>query len=163
MLKNKKILFLFGGLLNTALTYAIYLLLNSYMYYLFAYFISYIMGIIFAYYYNSKYVFNVSFSWKKLFQYPVIYIIQYIVSTLLLIIFVSIIQIDESIAPLIILSVMVPFSYLLNEFILNHAPDLKVGLNQPTISKQHDRVGGMEPLDAAKLRELEAENNKLKT
>ena len=37
-----------------------------------------------------------------------------------------------------------------------------VGFSQPTFYKWRSRFGGMEPSDAAKLRELEAENNKLK-
>ena len=36
------------------------------------------------------------------------------------------------------------------------------GFSQPTFYKLRSRFGGMEPSDAAKLRELEAENNKLK-
>jgi len=36
------------------------------------------------------------------------------------------------------------------------------GFSQPTFYKWRSRFGGMEPSDAAKLRELEAENNKLK-
>ena len=120
MLKNKKLLFLFGGVLNTALTYAIYLLLNYFTDYRISYFISYLIGIIFAFYYNSKYVFNAPFSWKLIFQYPAIYIIQYIASALLLAILVDIISIDQSIAPLIVIAVMVPFSYLLNEFIFKN-------------------------------------------
>jgi putative transposase len=34
--------------------------------------------------------------------------------------------------------------------------------SQPTFYKWRSRFGGMEPSDAAKLRELEVENNKLK-
>ena len=117
MLKNKKILFLFGGLLNTVLTYAIYLLLNYWADYRLSYFISYLIGIVFAFYYNSKYVFNTPFSWKFLFQYPLVYIIQYIASALLLTLLVDGITIDKTIAPLIVITLMVPFSYLLNELI----------------------------------------------
>ena len=117
MLKNKKILFLFGGLLNTVLTYAIYLLLNYWTDYRFSYFISYLIGIIFAFYYNSKYVFNSPFSWKFLFQYPLIYIIQYIASALMLTILVDSIAIGKSIAPLIVITAMVPVSYILNKLI----------------------------------------------
>ena len=36
------------------------------------------------------------------------------------------------------------------------------GFSQPTFYKWRSRFGGMEPSDAAKPRELEAENNKLK-
>ncbi len=36
------------------------------------------------------------------------------------------------------------------------------GFSQPTFYKWRSRFGGMEPSDAAKLRELEAESNKLK-
>ena len=117
MLKNKTILFLFGGLLNTVLTYAIYLLLNYFTDYRLSYLVSYLIGIIFAFFFNSKYVFNVPFSWKFLFQYPLVYIIQYIASALLLTLLVDEITIDKSIAPLIVITVMVPFSYLLNELI----------------------------------------------
>jgi putative flippase GtrA len=117
MIKNKKILFLFGGLLNTVLTYTIYLLLNYFTDYRLSYFISYLIGIIFAFYFNSKYVFNESFSWKLLFQYPLVYIIQYIASALLLTLLVDEITIDKSIALLIVITMMVPFSYLLNDLI----------------------------------------------
>ena len=117
MYKNKKILFLFGGLLNTSLTYSIYLLLNYFIEYRISYFISYLIGIIFAFYYNSKFVFNALFSWKILFQYPLVYIIQFIASALLLTILVEAISIDKNIAPLIVIAAMVPFSYLLNDLI----------------------------------------------
>jgi putative transposase len=36
------------------------------------------------------------------------------------------------------------------------------GFRQPTFSKWRSRFGGMEPSEATKLRELEAENNKFK-
>jgi putative transposase len=36
------------------------------------------------------------------------------------------------------------------------------GFSQPTFYKCRSRFGDIEPSDAAKLRELEAENNKLK-
>jgi putative transposase len=36
------------------------------------------------------------------------------------------------------------------------------GFSQPSFYNWCSRFGGMEPSDAAKLRELEAENNKLK-
>ena len=54
------------------------------------------------------------------------------------------------------------FSSKLTQACLSKSFFLFVGYSQPNIYKWRSRFGGMQPLDVAKLRELEAENNKLK-
>ncbi|MEY3220163.1 MAG: hypothetical protein RIT27_1520 [Pseudomonadota bacterium] len=115
---QKWIKFLIGGGINTAFTYAIYLALMLFVHYQMAYLIAYVAGVIFAYWFNAIMVFKVPLSWKGLFSYPIIYIIQYTISAFLLDFFVETLQIDKTFAPLIIVVLMIPLTYVLNKYIL---------------------------------------------
>ncbi len=122
MINNLKIKqwirFLVGGGINTAFTYGIYLILMLFIHYQIAYLIAYIVGVVFAYWFNAVIVFKVSLSWKGLFSYPIIYIIQYTISAFLLNIFVETLQIDKTFAPLMIIIIMIPLTYVLNKYVL---------------------------------------------
>jgi len=122
MINNLKIKqwirFLVGGGINTAFTYGIYLILMLFVHYQIAYLIAYIVGVVFAYWFNAVIVFKVSLSWKGLFSYPIIYIIQYTISAFLLNIFVETLQIDKTFAPLMIIIIMIPLTYVLNKYVL---------------------------------------------
>lgn len=110
--------FLVGGAINTASTYAIYLALNTILAYQLAYFIAYILGVIFAYWFNATVVFRVNLSWKGFFSYPIVYLVQYITSAFLLGGLVEVVGIRESLAPLVVVIVMVPVTYLMNKLVL---------------------------------------------
>ncbi|ROO00417.1 polysaccharide synthesis protein GtrA [Pseudomonas moraviensis] len=110
--------FLIGGGLNTALTYCIYLMLSQLINYQIAYAIAYAAGIVFAYFFNSKMVFKVGHSWLGMVIYPSIYIVQYVISALLLKFLAERMQIDTAIAPIIVIVLLLPCSYLLNKFVL---------------------------------------------
>ncbi|MGQ3889256.1 GtrA family protein [Legionella sp. CNM-1927-20] len=112
--------FLSGGFLNTVLTYAIYLLLKLVISYQWAYLFAYVAGIIFSYSFNAKIVFKVQYSWKVFSYYPLIYIFQYIVSSLLLYILVELEKLNDTIAPLIVILIMIPLSYFMNKLVLLH-------------------------------------------
>ena len=58
-------LFLTGGLLNTLITFTIFLLLENFISYQLAYFITYFIGIVISYFYNIKVVFKVNTSLKS--------------------------------------------------------------------------------------------------
>jgi putative flippase GtrA len=122
MINNLKIKqwirFLVGGGINTAFTYGIYLILMLFVHYQIAYLISYIVGVVFAYWFNAVIVFKVPLSRKGLFSYPIIYIIQYTISAFLLNIFVETLQIDKTFAPLMIIIIMIPLTYVLNKYVL---------------------------------------------
>jgi|JFJP01.1.fsa_nt_gi putative flippase GtrA len=122
MINNLKIKqwirFLVGGGINTAFTYGIYLILMLFVHYQIAYLIAYIVGVVFAYWFNAVIVFKVPLSWKGLFSYPIIYIIQYTISAFLLDIFVETLQIDKTFAPLMIIIIIIPLTYVLNKYVL---------------------------------------------
>lgn len=111
--------FLIGGSINTVFTYFIYLALNLLMPYQAAYLIAYAAGIIFSYWFNARIVFKTLLSWQALAAYPMVYVVQYIASALLLENMIGYFAINESIAPLAVTAAMVPLTYGMSQFILN--------------------------------------------
>jgi putative flippase GtrA len=110
--------FLIGGGLNTGLTYCLYLLLSYLMDYQIAYAIAYVAGIVFAYFFNSKVVFKVEHSLIGMLDYPTIYLVQYIFGALLLNLLVEHLHLHKAIAPILVILLLLPSSYLLNKIVL---------------------------------------------
>ncbi|MDI3275620.1 GtrA family protein [Pseudomonas sp. AL03] len=122
--------FLAGGCLNTLLTYGIYLLLNMHISYQKSYVIAYISGIVFSYLFNAQIVFNVKKSWKGLIAYPLVYLLQYILAALMLGLMVERLGIPKEIAPLLIIVLLLPVTYLLSKTILKATDQPKTGMEQ---------------------------------
>lgn len=110
--------FLVGGGINTAFTYGVYLTLNLVMGYQSAYLMAYSMGVVFAYWFNAVLVFRVPLSWKGFFSYPLVYLIQYGVSALLLGVLVEFGSVSTTLAPLAITIGMVPLTYVMSKLML---------------------------------------------
>ncbi|MDU0203703.1 GtrA family protein [Paenibacillus sp. PFR10] len=117
---NKEFLkFLIIGALNFLLTYLIYLLMLMRFNYLFSYGFSYLIGIIFSYFMNTFYVFHEKASIKKAMSFPIIYIVQFLFSEVILYFLVE--HINNKIlsfAPIIIIIVTVPITFLLSKYII---------------------------------------------
>jgi putative flippase GtrA len=110
--------FLLGGGINTAFTYGLYIALNLVMGYQWAYLLAYALGVVFAYWFNAVMVFKVPLSWKGVVSYPLVYVIQYGASALLLGALVEMGPVNETLAPLIITVGMVPLTYVLSKLLL---------------------------------------------
>lgn len=110
--------FLMGGLLNTAITYGIYLLLGLFLDYQVAYVIAYACGIGFSYLFNSQIVFQVKRTWVGFVLYPLVYLIQYGLSALILHFMVERLAISKELAPLLIVVLLTPVTYILSKTLL---------------------------------------------
>ena len=108
-----------GGGINTAFTYGIYFALNLTMNYQLAYLLAYALGVVFAYWFNAVFVFKVPLSWKGFFAYPLVYVLQYGSSALLLGVLVEFANMNEKFAPLLIAVCMLPFTYMLSRYVLS--------------------------------------------
>ena len=106
------------GVLNTAVTYGIFLLLLQMISYLWAYSIAYASGVLFSFIMNSKFVFQKAMTLKKLLVYPIVYLIQYGINTLVLYIVVTEFGINPRIALLVAIVITIPITYLLSRRIL---------------------------------------------
>lgn len=110
--------FVVGGAINTGFTYLVYLGMNLLLSYQVAYFLAYVIGVMFSYWFNARVVFRVPISWGGLFSYPIVYLVQYLFSALLLSGFVEIFGVKEMVAPIFVAFLMAPITYLISKYIL---------------------------------------------
>lgn len=110
--------FIIGGGINTGFTYLVYICINKFTSYQIAYLFAYILGVIFSYWFNARFVFKTPLSWRGLLSYPLVYVLQYLMSAVLLGILIDFFETNESIAPLLITALMIPFTYLMSKIVL---------------------------------------------
>ena len=108
---------LYAGV-NTLLTYALYALLTFVMPYSIAYTISYLSGIGISYVLYSRYVFRAALRLGKFIQYPIVYVVQYLLNITLLSVLVSAFHIDRLIAPWFVILLSMPVTFLLSRVII---------------------------------------------
>jgi putative flippase GtrA len=110
--------FIFMGCLNTALTYILYLGFLIILPYFYSYFFSYCIGIILSYFLNTLFVFKEKVQIKKLFQFPLVYLAQFAVSSVLLYLIVDRLFVNERLALLFVTVVTIPITFLLSRYII---------------------------------------------
>ena len=110
--------FLFLNGINTLAGYLIYAFLLLFLPYLAAYSVVYVISIFFSYLLNSRFVFKQGLGWNKAIRYPLVYLTQYLLGTLLLYVFVQKLMIDTLIAPGLVVLLSLPVTYFLSRRIL---------------------------------------------
>ena len=117
-LKNKFIKFIGAGAINTVASYLLYVILVLFLSYQISYAISFVFGIILSFILNTKYVFEVDQTIKKIVLFPFVYLVQYLLGAVMLNFIVELIGINKFFAPLIVTICLLPVSYLLSKKIL---------------------------------------------
>ena len=110
-----------GGV-NSGLTYGLYLLLLLVGGYAFAYTCSYVAGIFLSYYLNARFVFRERLSIAKALKYPTVYLVQYLLGLVLLYFLIETFHVNKKIAPLIIVVVTIPATFVLSRYIIRGRP-----------------------------------------
>jgi putative flippase GtrA len=118
LLEHEVVLFLIMGGINTVLTQLLYMALLLIASYGVSYSLSYAVGLPLAYVLNSKFVFKSEMHWKKMLQYPSVYVVQYLLGMALMVAFVEWLGVPEWIAPIPILALVVPVTFLMTRFII---------------------------------------------
>lgn len=111
--------FLVGGGLNTAVTYIIYLILQMVLSYQLAFLLAYAAGIVFSYFFNSTVVFKRQMSWTGMMVFPLVYLVQYAVSALVLRVIVEHSPVSAKIAPLLVSVLMLPLTFVLSRLVVS--------------------------------------------
>lgn len=128
--KQQWLRFILGGIANTAITYGIYRFFANFVDYQWAYLISYAVGIVFSYGFNALTVFRVQLSWKGLLVYPLVYVIQYVVSAFALRILVGKLYISMELAPLIVIVAMLPVTFIMSRLIIKLTHNYKAPIGK---------------------------------
>lgn len=129
-LKNKSLLekltslsfarFLVSGGVNTVLTYGTYLLLLKLFSYKIAYTISYLGGILLAFVLSRYFVFKSHRGAKSVILFPFIYVIQYVLSIVIIWTWVEKLGLNAAIAPLISITLTIPVTFLLSKILFSN-------------------------------------------
>lgn len=85
---------------------------------------SYIFGVVLTYYLNSRWVFRVVMSWRSFLQYPSVYIVQYSVGIVLMHLLVDRLAFPVDFAPLAVIVLTMPVTFVLSRLVLKRHPPL---------------------------------------
>jgi len=110
--------FIIGGGINTAFTFGLYYGLQIMLPYQVAYALAFATGIVFSYWFNATIVFKTAVSWKGFFAFPLVYLVQYLLSAMLLSVFVERLGIPQGFAPLVVIVVTIPVTFVLTRWFL---------------------------------------------
>lgn len=106
------------GFTNAVVLYVIYyVLLRLGLYYIISYIIAFLISVLNAYLWNNKFVFRDSGEvfLKKILKVYASYTTTFILSTVLLYVWVDIIGVSEKIAPLINICITTPINFVMNK------------------------------------------------
>jgi putative flippase GtrA len=109
--------FLISGGFNTAVTYAVYLILLGFMGYKMAYTMAYLLGIALAFVINRLFVFKTHRGWRSLALFPFVYLAQYLVSMAAIWVWVELLHLPKQLAPLIAIVITIPLTFVLSRMV----------------------------------------------
>jgi putative flippase GtrA len=112
------LVFVLVGVLNTCVTYLIYILLLGFLRYQIAYSVTYVIGVYFSYYLNSTFVFRVKPSLRTAVKYPLVYVAQYLIGVALLTALVRHVGVPASVAAFVVIIVSVPLTFIFARIVL---------------------------------------------
>jgi putative flippase GtrA len=116
-IKSQIFLFMLMGTLSTLVMLGLYMLLNMIIQYQMAYFLSYVVTVIISYFLNTLLVFKKPVSLRTFLQFPIVYIVQYIISALMLEVMVRI-GFSVTYAPVLIIILLLPLTFFLSRLVL---------------------------------------------
>lgn len=118
VLDRQAVRYLIAGGTNTLATYVLYLAVLAVAPYPLAYSLAYGAGIVLSFVLNSRFVFRVPLCWRRLLQYPVVYVVQYALGYAVLYAAVDLVGMEPWLGPMVVVAVTVPVSFVLTRWIL---------------------------------------------
>ncbi|WP_284139003.1 GtrA family protein [Virgibacillus sp. LDC-1] len=116
---NSFLRFVIVGFINTGNYYILYVLLMSMnIAYIYSHSIAFVLSMIGSFYLNCYFTYKTKPTFKKFFQFPLTYVVNYSVSTFSLFILVGILNLNEFAAPLIAAVIPIPFTFIISKKIL---------------------------------------------
>ncbi|WP_253345651.1 GtrA family protein [Staphylococcus equorum] len=112
--------FIIVGGINTLNYYIVYLILLKLidLNYLVSHVSGFMVSFIISYYLNCHFVYKVKPTWRKFIQFPLTQVVNMVMQTLLLYIFVQWFHISSVIAPFAGLIITIPITFVLSKYIL---------------------------------------------
>lgn len=119
-MRHEFVRFLLVGVINTLLSYFLYLLLLTFLTYLPAYTVAYCFGIVLSYFFNVFFVFKKRVKLGSFLKFPAVYVIQYVLGVILLWLLVSKIGISPELAMIGAIIFTIPVTFMASRFALKY-------------------------------------------
>ena len=110
--------FLRVGITNTVASYGLFVALEAALPYLVAYAIAYVAGIVLSYLLNTRVVFRVARSWSTFARFPLVYALQFVLGSGIIVLLVEGFALQPRVAALVALAVTIPFTYFAAKLVL---------------------------------------------
>jgi putative flippase GtrA len=118
IIDRESVRYILAGAFNNAATYAAYLVLLPYTGYAIAYSLTYVAAIVLSYYLSARFVFRHPLRWQHAIQYPLVYVVQYLLGITLTTALIEGAQVNAKIAPALAIVIAVPFTFWLARWII---------------------------------------------
>lgn len=106
------------GVVNTGVYYAVYLPLHTVVHYLVAHVVATAVALVGSFLLNCYWTFRTRPTWRKLAFFPLTNAVNYVTTTVGVVVLVEWLSIDQRIAPLIAAVAAIPFTFLLSRSLL---------------------------------------------
>jgi putative flippase GtrA len=110
--------FIVVGTSNTVITYIIYIIINMYYSYTIAFTVSFGIGILYSAFWNSRVSFATPLTAKRLTVFAIFCVINYFIGLQTLKFLIENLSINESVAPLVAIILLVPLSFFVTRLAL---------------------------------------------
>ncbi|MGM9454681.1 GtrA family protein [Legionella bozemanae] len=115
--KKQMLGFAITGILSTLIMFGLYVMLYQFINYQYAYLIAYTISVV-ALYFMNKSVFKGIMSLETILEFPLIYLLQYVLGALSLE-FIVWLGFSATYAPLIIVIILLPVTFILNRIVFS--------------------------------------------
>ena len=110
--------FLLSGGFNTLVTWSVYVFLLKFVSYSWSYTLAFILGVLLGYIFNRYFVFQKTGISRALFWVVLIYLLQYLLGLIFVILWAKFFPSLVVFAPLIATALILPITYTLNSFVI---------------------------------------------
>ncbi|MEL3970801.1 GtrA family protein [Rossellomorea oryzaecorticis] len=112
--------FVIVGFINTFNYYILYLLFFHLLdwHYMAAHIISFVISMVGSFYLNSYFTYRTKPTFRKFIQFPMTYVVNILISTLAMWVFVDLLALSENVAPLLSSALAIPFTFVISKIIL---------------------------------------------
>lgn len=116
--------FIIVGVMNTANYYILYLLFLHVLsiHYMAAHLLAFLISMVGSFFLNSYFTYKTKPTWKKFIQFPMTYVVNIPVTTFSVYLLVDIMNLNETISPLIASFIAIPFTFIISKKILKNKP-----------------------------------------
>lgn len=104
--------FVVVGVSNLAVYYACYLLLHLVMPYLAAHVLAYLVSVVSSFFLTTRFTFRVAPTARRAAVFPLVYLVNIVVTSVMIVVMVQGFGVGERIAPLVSAALAVPLSFL---------------------------------------------------